>query len=156
MAHTNTESTAHTSTANLAPAFGSDMSPIPHGLQDVSDCAHSEPKSPPKAGEGTSDDKVLIEVDESLKRPYMPFDNDLCELRDHDSDVEAHTGVHGQRVGPEGRSGPSKEAKRARADLTIKDAQRSLSDESIGKFLAHTCDCGNNCTSCITHSDTLR
>ena len=64
----------------------------------------------------------------------MPFDNDLCELSDHDSDVEAHTGARDRRVGLEGRSGPSKQTKRARVDLTIKDAQRSLSNESIGKF----------------------
>ena len=73
----------------------------------------------------------------------MAFDNDLCELSDHDSDVEAHTGAHDQRVGPEGRSGPSKETKEARVDLSISDAQISLSNECIGKFLAHEC---NSCT----------
>ena len=31
-------STAHTSATNLSPAFGNDVSPIPHGLQDVSEC----------------------------------------------------------------------------------------------------------------------
>ena len=115
VAHTGTETTAHTSTANLSPAFGSDMSPIPYDLPDVSECAHSEPKLPTKAGEGTSDDEVLIKDDncKSSKMPYMPFDNDLCELSDHDSDVEDPTGARGQRVGPEGCSGPSKEAKRA-------------------------------------------
>ena len=51
-AHNGRESTVHTSAANLSPVFGSDMSPIPQGLPDVSDCAHSEPTSPPKAGEG--------------------------------------------------------------------------------------------------------
>ena len=140
VAHTNTESTGHTSTVysksvSESPVFGSDMSPIPHGLPDVSDCAHSEPKSPPKAGQGTSDDEVLIGDDEaSSKRPYMPFNNDLCELSDHDSDEEAPSGAHGQRVEPECRSGPSREAKHARVDLSIKDAQRSLSNESIAKF----------------------
>ena len=157
VAHTNTESTEHTSAENLSPVFGSDMSHIPRGLQDVSDCAQSEPKSPPKAGEGTSDDEVLVDDDKtSSERPYMPFDSDLCELSDHDSDVEAHRGARGQRVGPEGRSGPSKEAKRARVDLSMKDAQRSLSNESIARFLAHTCDCGRDCTSFITRKDTLR
>ena len=86
----------------------------------------------------------------------MPFDTDLCELSDHDSDVEARTGARDQRVGPEGRSGPSKETKRARVDLSIRDAQRSLSNESIEKFLAHECDCGKDCTSFITRKDTLR
>ena len=52
-----TQSTAHASAANLSSVFGSDMSPIPHGLPDVSDCALSEPKSPPKAGEGASDNE---------------------------------------------------------------------------------------------------
>ena len=103
-APTGTEGTAHTSTAILSPAFVSDMSPMSHGMPDLSECAHSEPKSPTKAGEGTSDDEVLIEDDKSLKRPYMPFDNDFCQLSDHDSDVEAHTGARGQRVGPEGRT----------------------------------------------------
>ena len=71
----------------------------------------------------------------------MPFDSDLCELSDHDSDVEAHTGARDQRVRPESRSGPSKETKRARVGLSIKDAERSLSNESIAKFLSHECDC---------------
>ena len=140
VANTSTESTAHTSTANLFTVFGNDMSSIPHSLPDVSDCAHSEPKSPPKAGEGASDDEVLNQMDddeESSKRPYMPFDKDLCDLSDHDSDVEAPSG---KRVEPEVRNGPSREATRARVDLTIKDAERSLSNESIRKFLAHTCD----------------
>ena len=39
-----TQSTAHASAANLSSVFGNDMSPIPHGLPDVSDCAQSEPK----------------------------------------------------------------------------------------------------------------
>ena len=41
-------------------------------------------------------------------------------------------------------------------DLSIKDAQRSLSNESIAKFLAPECDSGRDCTSCITGKDTLR
>ena len=41
-ANTTTESTAPTSAANLNAVFGNDMSPIPHGLPDVSDCAHSK------------------------------------------------------------------------------------------------------------------
>ena len=86
----------------------------------------------------------------------MAFDNDLCELSDHDSDVEAPSGARGQRVEPEVRSGPSREAKRARVDLSIKDAQRSLSNESNAKFLAHECDCGKDCTSFITRKDTFR
>ena len=56
---------------------------------------------------------------------------------------------------PEVRSGPSREAKRARVDLSIKDAQRSLSNECIAKFIAHECECGNDCTSFITRKDTL-
>ena len=82
-----------TSAANLPTVFGGNMPPISHGLQDVSECAHSEPNSPPKAGEGTSDGEMPIDKDEeSSKRTYMPFDSDLCELSDHDSDGEAHTG----------------------------------------------------------------
>ena len=42
-ANTTTESTAPTSAANLNAVFGNDMSPIPHGLPDVADCAQSEP-----------------------------------------------------------------------------------------------------------------
>ena len=58
----------------------------------------------------------------------MPFYRDLCDLSDHDSDVEAPScKERGARVGPEVRSGPSREAKKARVDETIKDAQRSLS-----------------------------
>ena len=68
MAHTNTEGTAHTSTANLSPVFGSDMSHIPHGLPDVSHCAHSEAKSPPKECEGTSDDEVLMDHDKASSK----------------------------------------------------------------------------------------
>ena len=157
VANTTTESTAHTSTANLSPVVGNDMSPIRHGLPDVSHGAHSEAKSPPKACEGTSDYEVMMDDDEgSSRRLYMPFDNDLCDLRDHDSDVEAPSGARGERVEPEVHSGPSRKAKRARVNLTIKDAERSLSNESIGKFLAHTCDCGHDFTSVITRSDTLR
>ena len=40
--------------------------------------------------------------------------------------------------------------------IIIKDAQRSLSNESIGKFFTHTRNCGKDCTSFITRSDTLR
>ena len=88
VAHTNTKSTAHTSTANLSLVFGNAMLPIPHGLPDVSNCAHSEPKLPPKAGAGASNDEVLMDDDEaSSKRPYMPFNNNLCKLSEHDSDV---------------------------------------------------------------------
>ena len=108
-------------------------------------------------GEGTSDGEMSIDNDkESSKRPYMPFDNDLCELSDHDSNVEAPSGARGQRVEPEVCSGPSREAKRARVDLSIKDAQRSLSNKSIGKLLPHECNCGKDCTSFITRKDTLR
>ena len=74
VANTTTESTAHTSTANLDTVFGNDMSPIPHGLPDVSDCAHSEPTSPPKAGEVASDDEELMDDDEeSSRRHHMLF-----------------------------------------------------------------------------------
>ena len=114
-AHFGRGSTAHTSATNLSPVFGNDVSPIPHGLQDVSECAHSEPNSPPKAGEVTSNGEMSIDDDEeSSGKTHMPFDNDLCELSDHDSDVEAHTGARDQRVGPKGRSEPSKETTRAR------------------------------------------
>ena len=100
VANTTTESTAHTSTANLTSAFGTDMSPIRHSLPDVSHCAYSEAKLPPKACEGTSDYEVIMDDDEgSSKRPYMPFDNDLCDLSDHDSDVEAPSGARGEVVG---------------------------------------------------------
>ena len=61
-------STAHTSAANLSTVFGGDMSPILHGLQDVSECAHSEPNSPPKAGEGTSDGEMSIDKDEGSSK----------------------------------------------------------------------------------------
>ena len=149
--------TAHTSATHLYPAFGNDGSPIPHGLLDVSECAPLEPNSPPKAGEGTSDCEMLIDDDkERSGKIHMPFDNDLCELSDHDSDVEAHTGARDQHAGPDGRSGPSRETKRARADLSISDAQRSLSNKSIGKLLARECDCGKDYSSSITHTDTLR
>ena len=109
-----TQSTAHASAANLSSVFGNDMSPIPHGLPDVSDCAQSEPKSPPKAGQGASDDEEMMDDDkESSKRPYMPFDRDLCDLSDHDSDVEAPScNECGARGEPEVRSGPSREAKK--------------------------------------------
>ena len=112
-----------------------------------------------QVSEGTSDDEVLMDDDEaSSKRPYMPFD--LCELSEHDSNAEAPSGARGQRVEPEVHSGPSRDpeamAKRARVDLSIKDAQRSLSNESIAKFLAHECDCGKDCTSFITRKGTLR
>ena len=72
--------------------------------------------------------------------------------------VEDETGVPKQCVGPEGPSGPSKEAKPARVDHSIRDveSQRSLFNESITKFLAHTCGCGKDCTSFITRKDTLR
>ena len=53
------------STSYPHQSHGSDMSHIPYGLPDVSERAHSEPTSPTKAGEGTSDDEVLIE-DEGL------------------------------------------------------------------------------------------
>ena len=106
------------------------MSPIPHGLQDVSECAHSEPNSPPKAGQGTSDGEVSIDDNEdSSRRTYMPFDKDLCVLSDHDSGVEDHTGARDQRVGLEGRSGPSKETKRAHVDLT-----RGLMQTYLGTY----------------------
>ena len=159
-ANTTTESTAHTmpSAANLNAVFGNDVSPIPHGLPDVSGCAHSEPKSQPKAGEGASNDEVLMDDDEESSRGHhMPFDKDLCDLSDHDSDVEPPSCKGwGARVEPEVRSGPSREAKRARVDDTIKDAQRSLSKESIAKFLAHECDCGKDCCSFITRKDFSR
>ena len=149
----------HTSATNLSPVVGNDVLPIAHGLQDMSECAHSESNSPPKAAEGTrtSDGEMSIDDDEeSSGRTNMIFDNDLCEPSDHGSGVEAHTGARDQRVGPEGRSRPSKETKGARVDLSISDAQRSLSNESIGKLLAHECDCGKDCTSFITRKDTLR
>ena len=41
-------------------------------------------------------------------------------------------------------------------DETIQDAQRSLSNESIAKFLAHECDCGKDCCKFITRNDTFR
>ena len=41
-------------------------------------------------------------------------------------------------------------------DDSIKDAQESLTNESIGKFLAHECHCGKDCTSFITRKDTYR
>ena len=92
----------------------------------------------------------------SSKRPYMPFDNDLCDVSDHDSDAEASSGARGERGEPEARSGPFTEAKRACVGLSIRDSQRSLSNESIAKFIAHECDCGKDCTSFITRKDTLR
>ena len=115
----------HASAANLSSVFGSDMSPIPHGLPDVSASAQPEPESPLKAGQGASDDEVMMSDDEeSLKRPYMPFDRDLCDLSDHDSDVEAPScKERGARVGPEVRSGLSRVAKQARVDDSIKGAQ---------------------------------
>ena len=153
-----TKSTTHASAANLSSVFGSDMSPIPHGLPDVSESAQPEPESPPKAGQGASDDEEMMDDDkESSKRPYMPFDRDLCDLSDHDSDVEAPScKERGARVGPEVRSGPSREAKKARVDDSIKDAQESLTNESIGKFLAHDCDCGEDCTRFINRDHTYR
>ena len=117
----------------------------------------SQTRHGPKEGKGTSDGEMSIDDDkEDSGKTHMPFDTDLRELSDHASDVEARTGARDQRVGPEGRSGPSKETKRARVDLSISDAQRSLSNESIGKLLAHECDCGKDCTSFITRKDTLR
>ena len=59
-----TQSTAHASAANLSSVFGSDMSPIPHGLPDVSESAQTEPESPPKAGQGASDDEEMMDDDE--------------------------------------------------------------------------------------------
>ena len=73
-AHFGRGSTAHTSATNLSPVFGNDVSPIPHGLPDVSDCAQSEPKSPPKAGEGASDDEEMMDDDkENSRRRHMPL-----------------------------------------------------------------------------------
>ena len=107
---------------------------------------------PPKAGQGASNDEEMMDDDnESSKRPYTPFDRDLCDLSDHDSDVEAPSCKEwGAHVGPEVCSGPSREAKTAPVDKTIKDAQRSLCNESIGKCLAHRCHCGHGFTSFIT------
>ena len=62
-----TQSTAHASAANLSSVFGNDMSPIPHGFPDVSDCAQSEPKLPPKAGRGASDDEEMMD-DDNLRK----------------------------------------------------------------------------------------
>ena len=151
-----TQSTTHASAANLSSVFGSDMSPIPHGLPDVSESAQPEPESPPKADQGASDEEEMMDDDEeSLKRPYMPFDRDLCDLSDHDSDVEVPScKERGARVGPEVRSVPSRVAKKARVDDSIKDAQESLTNESIAKFLAHDCDCGKDCTRFINRDYT--
>ena len=41
-------------------------------------------------------------------------------------------------------------------DDSIKDAQESLTNESIGKFLAHDCDCGKDCTRFINRDRTYR
>ena len=112
-AHFGRGSTAHTSATNLSPVFGNDVSPIPHCSRDVSQCAHSDPNSPPKAAEGTSDGEMSIDDDEEpsgrTNMPFESFGHDLCEPSDHDSNVEAHTGARGRRVGPESRSRPSKE-----------------------------------------------
>ena len=71
MAHKGRASAAHTSAANLSPVVGNDVSPIPHGLPDVSECAHSEPKSPPKAGEGTSDDEVTQRCQSTMTKKVL-------------------------------------------------------------------------------------